>query len=388
MANFEAMSFFRIADKAEGREAVSIEQTERRSAKFRGYIVPFRMLSVSNFKFPFSSVTRIREALRLQTISYSSADTIQIFPTPTTKSSKGSAGFTCFLPDAELSTVEAVPNVVAAQTVLIPAPFCLVSAVEGNGVTIWADEENICSALWEAGQPLLYRWRARKSDADIERESDWLRKYCAAKEREECKIFVLDVKEGTENILEIIKKSFADFAWLKEINLSRSAINSALVLEKFVRGISKAAFWLALVGVIFAFGNWVNYETSLKTVNDVRARIENLYREAFDKTGNIVDPVSQARARINAVRGTGNRGKSLGNVLADLGVPWKVGSMDVSVDSMRYNPDGADLTASAVDMTTIQSFRTSLVELVGTVQLGDVQQIPGGGFRFNLSLRW
>lgn len=388
MANYETAKFFRIAGNREsGREVRLIEQTEKHAVRQSVYLVPFKMLSVSNFKFPFSSVARIREALRIQTVSYSSTDTIQIFPITTVKTSKEASGFTCFLPDAEIAAVESLVGGSRAQPILIPAPFVLASAVSGNGGTIWGDEENICSVIWTNGTPELYRWKARKSQG-LEGEAEWLRKYCEAKERSECEIYTFDTASDYEKLPEIIKKSFTDVAWLKDVNLSRSAINSAMIIEKFAKGIARAAMWLMIVGAIFTGGSWLKYESSMRSVTEFREKSERLYRDVFGSEGRIVDPVSQARARINTLRGSNSGGKTIAAVLSDLSVPMKNASMDITLDSLRFNTDGADLTGSALDMATIQSFRSSLIDLGGLVQLGDVQQVPGGGFRFNFTLRW
>ena len=384
MPNYENLKLFRII----GEEAKQIDISDKRGSKSQqnAYLALFRMLSVSGFKFPFSNPARIRDAIKLQTVSYSGGSSIQIFPVPVNKSSKETSGFSFFLPDNEL--IEFGEIIENASSPIFPAPLSLASSVNGNGTTVWMDEKNICSVVWRSGVPELYRWRAKKESA-LETEIGWLKKYCESKEiEEENDIFIFDAENDPADLLSIIRQSFASFPWLREVNLSRSAINSAMILEKFVRYASKAAVWLTVFGTVFAAGSWMSYSINSKALLDTRNSSEKLYREVFDREGRIVDPVSQARGRINALRGSGTAEKTLSDVLSDIGVPLLMKSINVTVDSMRYNSEGADLVGSAGDMATIQTFRTSLADMGGSVQLGDVQQIPGGGFRFNLGVRW
>jgi len=345
------------------------------------------MLSVSGFKFPFSNPVRIREAIKLQTVSYSGGNLIQIFPISVSKSSKETSGFSFFLPDNELIEFEEITGHTSSP--VFPAPLSLASSVNGNGITVWTDEKNICSVIWHSGIPELYRWRIKKDDA-LDAEINWLKKYSDNKETEEKKdIFVFDAENDAEELPSIIRQSFISFPWLREINLSRSAMNSVMILERIVRFSSRAAIWLTVFGTIFAAGVWINHFMISNALAETISSSERLYREVFDKEGRIIDPVSQARGRINALKGSGTMGKTLNDALSDLGIPWLNKSMDITIDTMSYSSEGtADLVGAATDMATIQSFRTSLTEVGGIVQLGDVSQIPGGGFRFNLKIRW
>ena len=386
MPNYENLKLFRIL----GSEAKQIDTSGKRGSKSQqnAYLVPFRMLSVSGFKFPFLNPTRIREAIKLQTVSYSGGNAIQIFPVLVSKSSKEASVFSFFLPDNELIDLEKILG--STSSPAFPAPLSLASSVNGNGITVWTDEKNICSVIWRSGVPELYRWCARKESA-LDSEINWLKKYCESKEIEENNdIFIFDAESDSENLLSIIRQSFISFPWLKEINLSRGAINSVMILERFVRFASKAAVWLTVLGTIFAAGVWMNHSMISGALADTRRRSEQLYREVFDKEGRIADPVSQARERINALKGSGATGKTFDGVLSDLGIPWQIQSIDVTIDSMRYNSEGAVLSGTAENMATIQSLRNSLADadMGGTVQLGEVNQIPGGGFRFTLVIRW
>ena len=57
------------------------------------------------------------------------------------------------------------------------------------------------------------------------------------------------------------------------------------------------------------------------------------------------------------------------------------------VEQLRYTGEGADITGTAEKMESIQALRTTADSGGFRATLGDIQQIPGGGLRFTLSLR-
>ena len=381
MPNYENLKLFRIL-------ADEIKQIDSNSkSQQNAYLVPFRMLSIAGFKYPFSNPVKIRDAIKLQTVTYSGGNPIQIFPIIVNKSSKDAAGFSFFLPDNELMEFEEITK--DASSPILPAPLALASCVDGNGITVWIDDKNICSVVWRSGTPELYRWHANKESA-LASEIKWLKKYCESKEieiDENNDVFLFDAENDMEKLLPIIKQSLASFPWLKEINLSRGAINSVMILERFVRVASKAAIWLTIFGSIFAAGAWMSYSTAYKALAETRSSSDKLYAEVFGE-GIIRDAVSQARGKINELKGTEATAKSLSEVLSDIGVPLTTGSIKITIDSMSYSFDSVNLDGSAADMTVIQNFRSSLHEIGVPTHLAGAQAMPGGGFRFNIRINW
>jgi hypothetical protein len=79
----------------------------------------------------------------------------------------------------------------------------------------------------------------------------------------------------------------------------------------------------------------------------------------------------------------------INEALADLGTIFEqYPSIDVTLDFARYNPDGVDYTGSAPDVEAAQEFRRAWAERAGSALLGNVQNAPGVGYRFDLSVRW
>jgi hypothetical protein len=292
-----------------------------------------------------------------------------------------------------------------------PAPLPLVSQVEGEGVTLWLDEENICSMLWRGGVPVLYRWKSRKRRAQTqgsqiqepqaqgsrqaseESELAWYEAYCKSKEEEVGASFALDVTRGSNNpgLPEIVKKSLTLYPWIGEVNLSRSALDSALGLERTVNSLSRVASWLLVMGLFVLGGNALRYYETQRSVNALRDRSSELYRSTFDpsRTGRIPDPLNLALARVAELRGGSSEGRLINEMFTDLGAIFEQDpSIDVTLDFARYNLEGVDYTGSAPNMEAAQDFWRAWLERASTAQLGNVQNAPGVGYRFDLSVKW
>ncbi|MDR3231480.1 MAG: hypothetical protein LBT65_08565, partial [Synergistaceae bacterium] len=150
--------------------------------------------------------------------------------------------------------------------------------------------------------------------------------------------------------------------------------------------------WLLAFGFLVAAGNGLRWYETRQNIDALRARSVALYREAFDPsaTGPISDPLGLARLKIAEITGGGPaEGRMISEVFSDLGAIFeKNPSMDVTLDSVRYNPDGVEYTGSAPDTGTIQSFRQACAETATSAQIMNMQNAPGIGYRFDLNIRW
>jgi type II secretory pathway component PulL len=163
------------------------------------------------------------------------------------------------------------------------------------------------------------------------------------------------------------------------------------VLERTVNALSRAASWLLVMGLFVLGGNALRYYETRQSADEFRDRSSELYRSAFDpsRTGRIPDPLGLALSKVAELRGGSSEGRLLNEALTDLGAIFEqYPSMDVTLDFARYNLDGVDYTGSAPDMETAQEFRRAWAERAGAAQLGNMQNAPGVGFRFDLSVRW
>ena len=391
MARFENVSFYR-APGGQGKNLEKIPSPSSKRVRNAVSLASFKSVAITPFSFPFNNVLRVREALKLQTLPYAAAGEMEFFPSVLEKTSRSCSGVALFIPSCELENPPMPqPRI---ENIVWPAPLALVSKVGGEGVTFWLDEENICSMLWRASVPVFYRWKPRSGEGAVEKELAWYDLYCRSKGEEAGEIFVLDATAPSElaKVPAIVVESVALCPWIGEVNISRRAIDSAVVLERMVHSLSKAASWVLIMGLMVLAGNGLRYYEARKNVDALRLRTMELYRSVFEpsRTGSIPDPLGLARSTVQQLRGGSSEGHSISEMFSSLGAIFEQNpNMDITLDVARYNADGVDYTGSAPDMETVQVFRRAWVEKAGSVQLGNLNTLPGGtSYRFNLSVKW
>lgn len=360
-------------------------------------LAPFKSLSVDAFAFPFSNSTKIREALKLQVMPYSAAGEVEIFPVALEKAGRGTGGIVWYVSPEELklpdyNDPEDAEMHAHSNHIVWPAPLPFVSKINGTGVTLWADEENLCSILWQDYKPALTRWRPRVR-SNPEAEFAWFDMYCKEQELERGESFVIDAldPESLEIIGEISQESILKCPWISSVNLSKSALEGAMGLERSVGLMTRVACWILLMGVIALAGCILRWHQLQSRTAAVRGQSEALYKEVFEpgRTGRIANPVSLARDKIAELQNGGAEGRGLEDVLADLGTIFKDDpSMDVTIDILRYNAEGIDFTGSAPDMSTVLTFRRAWESRASLSLLYNTQSVSGLGYRFDLRVRW
>ena len=357
-----------------------------------------RSLSFEKFSFPFSNSTKIREALKLQVMPYSAAGDLEIFPVVISKAGRNSEGIVWYVSPDELN----IPVYENSNNKIWPAPLGFVSQLEksgGNGVTLWADEENISSILWQNYLPVLSRWHKNSDGDSVTHELGWYDKYCSSQNFDRGENFTVsfisksDDQRPNADYLdfgEIVNESVRLCPWLAELNLSRTALESSMGLERNLGFLTRAACWLLFMGAIMLGAEIFEWNKLQDKTQEIRLRSEKYYREVFDSThtGRISNPVTLARDRISELKGSGNITHGLEEVLADFGDIFSSESYDVTIDTVRYNSEGFDCTGSAHDMTTILNFRKAWEDKAKLSQLDNTQSVSGVGYRFDLRVRW
>ncbi len=348
-------------------------------------LAPMKSLSLEDFAFPFQNTTKIRDALKLQVMPYTAAGNVEIFPVMLSKHGRSSDGIVFYVSPEEL-------DLPAGGGRIIPAPLPLISQLseyDGNGVTMYTDEENICSILWQSYRPVMYRWKKLSETNTYTRELSWYDGYCKARGFERGGDFVLNALDPDAEIGEIVSESVKMCSWIGDVNLSRSVLEGARDLERTLRVLTRAAIWLIAVGVIMLFSEVIGWLNADGEIARTRERSEKFYRETFDpsRTGRISNPVTLARDKIASLTGKGEEGHPLDEVLADLGEVYGTVT-GITIDTIRYNSDGVDCTGVASDMTTALNFRKAWEERANLVQVDNTQFVSGIGYRFDLRVRW
>ncbi len=409
--NFDHTEFCRVIDIKErvqdesGNEKTVTRRISKMITSVSGghknliTLVPMRSLSIEDFTFPFSASTKIREALKLQVMPFSAAGELEIFPVVLSKEGKGVNGIVWYVSPEELGVIDDAYNPSGFGKIW-PAPLPFISKLSkynGSGVTMWLDEENICSMLWQNNRPVLSRWRKFVDETSEHKELTWYDEYCKAKEFDRGGNFVVNATGDTEDyevddiFREIITESVEICPWIADVNLSRSAVEGARDLERTLRLLTRASIWVLGIGLLFLGANFLRLLQLDNQVQQFRTRSENFYRQTFDPshTGRIANPVTLARDKIAEASGTGGEVHSLEEVMADMGEIFAADkNMNITIDIVRYNNEGIDCTGVAPDMSTILNFRKLWENKVSLAQVDNTQFVSGIGYRFDLRVRW
>lgn len=349
-------------------------------------LVPFRTLSVQPFTLPFSHAAQIRDALRLRFRPLLGADGGAILPSIVTREPRSCGGVAWVISGAELKGLEEILGPDGAVRVL-PLPMALTPA-DGEGISLVADEDQVTGLAWSGGQPTVYRWwpRRRRSPEQA------LQELALGSGLDAEKAQVVDLQEDLKGGLQRLQTGARQFLStpgpFRDLDLSGRGIDTAVRADLVMGSFRRFTAAVVLSGALAAAVAGGLYVERSRYADRVDARAEALYRETFPGSGVVRDPLSQARARLRQ-RETGAETEdvALVEVLGAVGTAWDDKELrGVSLETLRYNPDGADLTGTAVDVAEIDRLQQRFDGSGFVSNLGDIQQIGGGRLRFTLSL--
>ena len=280
-----------------------------------------------------------------------------------------------------------------AKNIVWPLPLALASAVDGEGVAVFGGEGVLASALFSGGVPLFCRCslaEAPPTDEDLDREARLCCEFAAATGREGLAASVWKGKSAAE-LFAAAEGTVARFPSFLSVNILKSALSASLAREKTARLLRNFSAAAVLMGLCFCGAQiWLSSRVD-SSLALLASRSRELYGEIAAPGERISDPLSQARGKLAELKGKGSEEPAFSAVLSHLGGAWTEGGEKRAgfpvLEVLRFSGDGVELTGAAADMEGIQALRAAADREPFRASLGDVQQIPGGGLRFSLSLR-
>ena len=351
-------------------------------------LIPYRTLSIRSFDYPFGSISAIREALRLQYASVASGKNLEIFPVILKKENRRFSGAALVLPSEERSKVEDETGNTVKNS-LWPIPFALAGELDGNGAAVCVMGDGISSILFVDGEPVVYRWQP-SSRRTPEQEVDWLLTYGNRYGDIDFGSAIVDVMEERDRLAKGVMETLEKFPNFSSYSLSRKVLDAAIVMEHVIRGLSSLGWWMTAAGVIFIVAGIVRGSVLKNEVSRIKDQSIAIYQDTFGP-GAVRDPLSQARGMLSQINAAPDR-PVLEDGLRLLTRAWPVPSDEssrLSLDTLRFGSEGMDLIGTANEVLLVQNLQRAIREETdGSVKLGDIQQVPGGGLRFSLEVRW
>jgi hypothetical protein len=343
------------------------------------FIAPKEM-SFHPFSFPFSDPARIRQALSLQLASLmgEGGKPFHLCPVVFRQEKDRTRGVALVFPQDLKEGIET-----AGKARLFPAPLAFGAALQGSGLGVWADEEHVAAVLWREKVPVLYRCVSR-AEAEPEELIEWLRSSSGGSD---FPVFLLDSRtlpDAAERLEAEARRTWEAFPSLASLDLSPRRMESALRVEHLSASLKPALFAGLVLGILFLAASALSALSAQNRLEAYETASIRLYREVFDPTGPVRDPLSQAKARLAAVSGT-DEADALARAFAMLGRASRKSGEGIVLDTLRTSERQTEMIGKGSSVAAVRAFQQALE--AKETSLEDLQQLPGGQFRFKITVR-
>jgi hypothetical protein len=349
-------------------------------------LYPFRNMSAHSFSFPFSGISGVRDALMIQfrPLLGEGSSGVSIIPFFVKSERKLSAGCVFTLFGGETADLE--ESVRDGNYIVWPAPLAAAAEVAGSGIIVWTDGDFITTVWLDNWAPVYYK-TASAQESDREAEKEQALAFAASLGREAGKVFMADRKNlSNMDIQSMGEAALAGCPAYGQLDLSNRGTNLLERREKIVASLTAAGRAAAAAAAVFLCLALGVYMYGASVLEAGRASSGAVYAAAFGEKSS-GSPLGSAMTKLRSVTSP-DIDVSFGGVIRGVSAVWdKLGaSDDISIEILRYGGENTDLTGKTKSNESIQRLR-SLLEAEGFTPTRDnIQQIPGGYLRFNLTI--
>lgn len=356
-------------------------------AEDRILLYPFRNLSVQPFFFPFSGMSRVRDALKIQLhpLLGEKTEDVSLVPLLTKTGKKASEGTIFLLYGEDSGGAEGSTDKIAKDYAVWPVPLVFAAEINGSGLIIWEDDDQIISLWLQDWVPMLYRWSARSQNT-VDEEKELMSAYADQRGESLGEVFVVGGEEkGAVDIQRHGMRTIQAYPAYEHLDLSNRGADLLEQREKTVGQFIKMARLAVASGLIFAVisGGLFWQRSSLQEASS--SLPEDTYSTAFGERSR--QPLVSIKGKLSSLQ-SGKQDASLQGFLRTLGPVWEelAGVGDIAIETMRYSNEKTDLIGTAKDNGAIQRLRALLEERGFSPKTDNIQQVPGGSLRFSLSI--
>jgi hypothetical protein len=351
-------------------------------------LYPFRNMSAHSFSYPFSGISRVRDALMIQfkpLLGEGSSD-VSIIPFFVKSERKLSTGCVFALFGGETEDIEESARGKDWNYIVWPAPLAFAGEIGGSGVIVWTDGDLITTVWLDEWTPLYYK-TADTDESDAETEKDSVLAFIGQQGRSVENLFMADRKNLSDSDIQRIGlATIAGCPAYGQLDLSNRGTNLLERRERFVASLTnagRAAVASALVVLFAALAVFAYHSSVLGAGTSSQGGI---YAAAFGENSS-GSPLSSAVSKLRAVSSP-DVDVSFNLVMRGITSVWdKLGaSDDISIEILRYGGENTEMIGKTKSNESIQRLRAAL-EREGFIPNRDnIQQIPGGELRFNLTI--
>lgn len=344
-------------------------------------LYPFRNMSAHSFSFPFSGISRVRDALMIQfrPLLGDGAGDVSVIPFFVNSEKKLSSGCVFTLFGGEAARIEESTRGMEEECLVWPAPLAFAAEVDGNGIITWTDGDRVTAVWLDDWIPVYYK-TADVSEGGAEHEAGLALAYALQMEHNVEKVFAIDKADLSDSYVhEAGLKTLSACPAYALLDLSDRGTNLLERREKLVTTLTGAGRLAVACGFILLLatgGVYIDHSSILKAEI---SSLEEVYSAAFNETSR--QPLVSALSKIRTI-GNSEVDVSFNSVMRGISSAWDKleASGDISIDTLRYGGENTDVSGAAKNNESIQRLRSALEAEGFTLRTDNMQvlQIPGG----------
>ena len=350
----------------------------------------FGNLSVHGFSFPFTGMSRVREALRIQfrPLLGEGYANVSIIPFFTGSEKKTSRGCVFLLFGNEGKEAEERAQGIAGDYNVWPDILALAGEVGGDGLLVWS-KGGFISTMWVRQWTPQY-YRCTPTDKSTPEEEKQLAISYAAQQGVDIEnVFLLERDDvSDEEIQAFGMNTLALCPTYEHLDLSNKGTNLLEQREKMVLSFTRASKVAVACGVIFVLLGAAVYAMHRSLLATAAASAESVYNASFEERSR--QPLSSSFSKLRSL-GAPQADTSVHALLRNITVVWdKLGEQDeeakIRIDTLRYGSENTDIVGTSENNESIQLLRSTLEQEGYTPRVDNIQRIPSGELRFNISI--
>lgn len=350
----------------------------------------FSNIAVQQFSFPFSGISKVKEALRLQLrplLGNAAAD-VSMIPFFLENDRKGSSGCVFLLFESADDGDRSLDQVAESENTSVwPTPLLFASQVDGNGIVSCTSDGSISTVLLSGWTPKYYA-TAPADTSDMDQEIDAAQKFAESQS--------IDISGGIfsseldtmsqQEIQSAGEETIAKCRAYALLDLSNRGMDALEMREKLAARMLKIGRVLAAAGVVFLAIAGAAFFRFSRLLDASRENTQQVYFNSFGERSN--QPLSAARAKVRSMTSTGDTELTLTDIIKSISFAWtEVGAPDeVIVENIRFGSENTDIIGTAENNESIQRMRALLEEDGLVPKIDNIQRIPSGSLRFNISI--
>jgi hypothetical protein len=352
----------------------------------RVLLYPFRSVSVQGFSYPFSGVSRVRDALQIQfrPLLGEASERVSISPFLVSSEKRSSAGCVFLLFRDEIDRAEACIGGDETWQVW-PDILAFAGEVDGSGLIILTGGDAITTIWLDEWTPKLYK-SVPSSESTEDEEERLAVQYISDLGKSVDKVFLIDRSDITDSDIQAYgSRTLSKCPAYEQLDLSSRGANLLERRERAVGALLGFVRLLAASGTIvllIAAGVYL-FNSSLAAAS--QGSMEGIYEASFGERS--AQPLASVNEKLRSLSGQVAE-TSLYETLRSVSSVWdKIGvSGDVFIETLRYGAENTDIIGTARNNEAIQTLRQTIEEEGLSTRTDNVQTIPGGELRFNMNI--